>query len=210
MGFASVDELHTALLVSEPEDFVSHYLFEPIPHAFEGDLNLWVSWKKTLAKHLGVDPYEMVLTGSGAVGFSLNPRKGYKPFDHTSDVDVGVISMHHFEIAWRYLRQSRPSWLSLPSVTRRALMSHRKNYVFEGAIATDMILSLLPFGIQWQVGLDAMSTLAPTNGREVKLRIYRDFEALRVYQASGVAKLRNELLSSGESEIIISTEEGDT
>ena len=194
-AFTSVHDLHAALLAREPEDFVSRYLFEPIPHVFGGDLDLWISWKRMLASHLQVDPYEMVLTGSGAIGFSLNPSKGFKPYDTASDIDVGVISAHHFEVAWRYLRQSRPSWLSLPAATRRAVTAHRKIYVFEGTIATDMILPLLPFGQEWQGGLDRMGTLEPTTGRGVKLRIYRDFDALRAYQASGVAKLRNELLT---------------
>ena len=111
--------------------------------------DLWISWKNTLACHLNVDPYEMVLTGSGAIGFSLNPEKNYKQYHEGSDIDVGVVSLYHFEVAWHYMRQGRSSWLSLPPRTRRALTSHQKHHVFLGAIATDLILPLLPFGTQW-------------------------------------------------------------
>ena len=80
---------------------------------------------------------------------------------------------------------------------------HRKNYVFSGTIASDSILALLPFGHEWQRALDEMSKSPPTVGRAVKLRIYKDYDALRHYQALGIEKLRNELVEtiSLESEI---------
>ena len=207
MSLESVENLHESLLAMEPSEFVSRFLFEAIPHAFDEDLDLLISWKTRLAAHLHVDPYEMVITGSGAIGFSLNPKKNYRAYHSGSDIDVGVVSLHHFEVAWRYLRKSRPSWLSLKAKTRRALSSHRRNYVFEGAIATDLILPLLPFGMDWQAGLDDMANHPPTIGRDVKLRIYRDYDALRAYQANNIRNLRAEILQTDEPIEIISREE---
>ncbi|MCE8017707.1 hypothetical protein HOP62_16635 [Halomonas sp. MCCC 1A17488] len=198
--FASTEELRAAILATEPALFVSRCIIEPIPYAFAGDAELWIDWKTRLAAHLEVDPYEIVLAGSGALGYSLNPHKGFSSFHSDSDIDVCVISLYHFEAAWRYLRQTRSSWLSLPAKTRRSLDFHRKNYVFSGTIATDLILPLLPFGKRWQEGLDDMSVQPPTRGREVKLRIYRDYDALRAYQAEGVKSLRTELLHIAEAE----------
>lgn len=207
MQFTDSSHLRNTLLLIEPKRFVSRYLFEPVPHAFRNDLDLWVSWKEKLSAHLEIDPYEIVLTGSGAIGYSLNPKNNYKAFHKGSDIDVGVISLHHFELAWRYLRKTRPEWLSLPARTHRALQAHRKNYVFSGTIATDIILPLLPFGRSWQGGLDDMAAREPTKGRDVKLRIYRDYEALRAYQAHGIERLRNELLDLSDIEADIPVEE---
>jgi hypothetical protein len=204
--FATAAELQTALLAKEPRDFVSHYLFEPIPFAFGDDVVAWIEWKTELARGIDVDPYDIVLTGSAAVGFSLNPKKGYKPFDAESDIDCGVVSQHYFETAWRYLRQLRPSWLSLPPESKRAIVAHQKRYVFAGAIATDSILALLPFGSAWQRVLDQMSQREPTIGRDIKLRIYRDYESLRHYQSNGIERLRSELALVGEGDTEIQTE----
>jgi hypothetical protein len=205
--FGQAADLKAAILEIEPDLFVSRFIFEPIPFAFADDLDLWISWKNELAAALQVDPYEMVLTGSAAIGFSLNPKKSLAPFSIRSDVDVGVVSLHHFEVAWRHLRQSRPSWLTLPASTHRVLQWHRKNYVFAGAIATDLILPLLPFGQQWQLGLEAMGNRNPTLGREVRLRIYRDFEALRSYQAHNIRNLRDDLLEVENADTVIDLEE---
>jgi hypothetical protein len=200
--FTDVAELHQALLEKDPKEFVSFFLFEPIPFAFSNNLSLWISWKSMLAKSIGVDPRDIVLTGSGAIGFSLNPKKEYKKFDHESDIDCGIVSQYHFEVAWRSLRQMRPQWLSLPHANRQAIVSHQKNYIFSGTIATDKILGLLPFGQDWQAALDAMGQVEPTKNREIKLRIYKDYDSLRAYQAAGLESLRGKLLESSESEII--------
>jgi hypothetical protein len=201
--FRDVSALHAALLEKKPKDFVSHFMFDAVPYVFAQDLATWIDWKTHLADHLEVDPHDIVLTGSGAIGFSLNPNKNYKPFDGTSDIDCGVISPYHFEQSWRYLRQIRPSWLSLPPKSKRAIELHRKNLVFSGTIATDSILGLLPFGAKWQAGLDAMGRIAPTSDREVKLRVYKDYDALRSYHVHNIDRIRNELAESiGEAEPI--------
>lgn len=205
--FSTAGDLHVALLTKEPREFVSHYIFEPIPFVFEDNLAAWIQWKTELARGIDVDPYDIVLTGSAAVGYSLNPKKGYKAFDKNSDIDCGVVSQHYFETAWRYLRQLRPSWLSLPPESKRAIVAHQKNYVFAGSIATDSILALLPFGGDWQRALDLMSRKFPTVEREIKLRIYRDYESLRHYQSSGIERLRSELMVAGETEVKIETED---
>ncbi len=207
MGFSGAPELQDTLLSLSPKDFVSVHLFEPVPHVFRGDSSLWIRWKTEFSRLLEVDPYEVLLTGSGAVGFSLNPAKSFREFNEGSDIDVAVISAHHFDVAWRCLRRSPPEWLSLPRKTKRALRSHKQNYVFEGAIATDRILALLPFAKSWQAALDNMRSVEPTVGREVNLRIYRDFDSLRGYQASGIEALRTSLAEDDEEVEPISTEE---
>ncbi|WP_175783931.1 hypothetical protein [Burkholderia ambifaria] len=188
--FRDLAELHSAILEKDPKDFVSHYLFEPIPFAFGDDLSLWISWKTELAKKIDVDPRDIVLTGSAAIGFSLNPTKNFRPFNKKSDIDCGIISPHHFEVAWRYLRSQQTSWLSLNREVKRAINSHRDTYIFSGTIATDRILALLPFGKAWQAALDQSAKMPPTVGRDVKLRIYKDYDALRQYQAYGIEKAR--------------------
>jgi hypothetical protein len=133
------------------------------------------------------------MTGSAALGYSLNPQKKFKAFDAKSDFDCAVISAYFFDVAWRHLRQSQVSWLSYPKKTKTALKSHRDQYIFDGTVATDRILGVLPFGKDWLAGLELMREMAPATGRDVKIRIYRDFDALRHYQAKNIESLRGSL-----------------
>lgn len=191
--FANVSALHAEILAKEPKSFVSHHIFECTPFVFNDDRASWIDWKRIMAEFIDVDPQDIVMTGSAALGFSLNPNKNFKIFDDKSDLDCGVISGHYFEIAWRYLRQLRVSWLTLPKESREAITVHRKIHVFSGTIAADSMLALLPFGQTWQAALELMSSIEPTKGRDVKLRIYKDYESLRYYQANNLENIRDHL-----------------
>ena len=198
--FKNSDDLVTAILSTEPAAFVSHHIFEPVPHAFGGDQTAWIDYKLELARLLGVDPQEIVLTGSAALGFSLNPINGFSAFHTKSDFDFAVVSGHHFDMAWRYLRQLRVSWLTLPRQSQQAIRQHRQSYVFTGTIAANWFLQVLPFGKTWQVGLDRMSKRNPSIGRDIKLRIYKDYECLRFYQTDNLRRLKETLLSEDPKE----------
>lgn len=179
-----------------------------MPYIFNNDLRAWVRWKSLLAELIDIDPHNIVLTGSAAIGFSLNPKKNFKKFDDESDVDCGIVSDHYFDVAWRYLRQQRVSWLTIPRLTKQAIRSHKATYVFAGTIAADHMLEILPFGSVWQAALDRMRGESPTNGRDVKLRIYKDYDALRYYQASNITSLRDQIATelsgkSGDEERIV-------
>lgn len=192
--FDTPTDLKRALQTGSPSEFVSRYLFEDVPVLFERDMLAWVRWKTDLAALLDVDPKDIVLIGSACIGYSLSPGKLLKKFSSASDVDLCIVSPHHFDVAWRTLRRHNPAWLSQPKKTREAIKRHRQFYVFDGTIAADMVLSFLPFGQSWQKALDKMGTVPPTQGYEIKLRIYRDYEALRSYHARNVVRARSMLL----------------
>ena len=52
-----------------------------------------------------------------------------------------------------------------------------------------------------------MSKIPPTVDKAVKLRIYKDYDALRHYQASGIERLRSELGDTDATDTEISVED---
>jgi hypothetical protein len=131
--------------------------------------------------------------GSASLGFSLSPDKSLRKFDSGSDIDVAVVSYRHFELAWDHLRKLGAQLLAMPLEAQRAVTSHKRGYVFAGAIATDSILPYLPFAARWLPAFAHMAGLAPTESRTIKARIYRDFDALREYQLTSVLAARAHL-----------------
>lgn len=198
MVFADFAEFKTALESKSPEGFVEHALFDRVPHIFGGDRAQYVFWKRALAQQLGVDAACLTIVGTAALGWSLNPEKNLKPFDGESDVDVAVISPHHFTISWRYLRTETARRMSIDRKTRIAWDLHATNYVYWGTIATDKLLGILPFGELWLKATTTMASLTPTLNRDIKFRIYNDFESLRSYQTRSVKKARENLFRIGD------------
>lgn len=188
-------EAFKTLLQSEtPTRFIEDQLFDRIPHIFQGDRRIFADWKRALGERIDVDPACLAVVGSSATGFSLNPNKSFKAFDDTSDVDVAVISPHHFTIGWRYLRMNGSRRLNVDTRTRNSWNEHVSKYIYWGTLATDRLLGVLPFGREWLQATSYMASLSPTEGRDVNLRIYTDYDALRAYQAQGVRALRESLV----------------
>ncbi|WP_133794291.1 hypothetical protein [Actinokineospora alba] len=177
-----------------PEKFVDHHILDRVPWLFPS----WWSyreWKSELAAGLNVDPHDIIVVGSAALGFSLAPSKDLSAFHDGSDIDVAVISTWHFEAAWRELRAiDAIDRLHRGGAEADYLSWHRRDLVYSGAIATDKVLHLLSFGHLWTIAFAHAANRDPTIGREIRARIYRDCESLRIYNVKNVRKLRNRLI----------------
>lgn len=177
-------------------DFASRYLLDRVPWLFF-DRSQYIAWKAELAADLEVDPYMVIVVGSAATGYSLSPTKNFSAFGQRSDIDVAVVSQRHFDEAWRWLRELGPVKLLTKGTVEHEMLSwHRRNLVFDGAIETNKLLSLLPFGPTWATGLGRAGKREPTVGRPVKVRLYRDFESLRQYHVAGINELKMQINSA--------------
>lgn len=189
----------TELLERNLEDLVNELLFEQVPHIFGGRWPAYRTWKLTLAKGIHVDPSEITIVGSAATGLSLSPGKNFKPFDAASDVDVAIVSDYYFSEAWHHLRSIDLILDPLTPPQKSAINSHKRNYIYSGCVATDRVLALMPFAGTWLTARSALAGTNPTEEREINFRIYKDFRALRSYQLTSLRKLREELLTGGQS-----------
>ncbi|MGV9293749.1 hypothetical protein [Amycolatopsis sp. NPDC003676] len=189
-------EVLLALEHLPPEDFVNHHLLGRLPWLFQ-TWTLYRNWKTELARGLQVDPHDIIVVGSSALGFSLSPDKNFSAFHNESDVDVAVISMRHFNLAWQELRDLDPAARLHPSMPETGyLKKHRESLVFDGSIATDKILPFISFGYQWTTELARTANRKPTTGRDVRCRIYQDSSSLRNYHVKNVQNLRQEISSA--------------
>ena len=85
-----------------------------------------------------------------------------------SDIDVAIISHHHFDLAWHELRNLGANYYSLNTLQRDSIDKHKSKYIYWGTIATDKILPVLSFGKEWIIGLSNMAQIHPSEGKEIK------------------------------------------
>ena len=188
-----VANLVEAAVTLEPADFCSHQILDRVPWLFD-DRATYIGWKQSLAEALRVDPYAICVVGSAATGVSLSPTKDFALFHERSDIDVAVISHHHFDLAWRKIRDLSLQPKLLSNTKREKIERHRRGLLFDGCIATDKILSMLEYGPAWQDALLRAGKNPPVVGHTVKARLYRDFESLRAYQLRSARHAREELV----------------
>lgn len=183
-------------LQEKPISFmVSKWIVDRIPFVFDSNLEFYIEWKENLAHELGIDSKAMIFVGSAGCGFSLNPRKNFKEFDTESDIDIAIISQFYFDSAWHHLRNLGTKRYSLTPKQKSSIDEHVKRFIYWGTIATDTILEILPFGKIWVPALEKAKVKKPIDNRDIKIRLYRDFESLRAYQKKNFEKLRTELIS---------------
>lgn len=175
-----------------PEVFVSRHIFDRCPAVFS-DRHDFIDWKSELASKLDVDAASITLVGSAAIGISLSPHKDFKPFDLKSDVDVAVVSSHHFNIAWRYLRNNYHKRFKATLKQRISWDDHVSRLIYWGTIATDKLLPLMPFAQEWSTASSNASANPVIADRSVGFRIYSDYEALRSYQVTSIKALRTDM-----------------
>lgn len=186
--------IRNELQVLPPATFASKYLFESVPHVFAEDMDQYVTWKGELGELIEVDPRAIAIIGSAGVGISLSPRKGLRPFGPRSDIDVAVVSFHHFDLAWRSLRSmTTAERFGLSKPQRASTKEHERRFIYWGTVAADRLLELLPFKKTWIEAFSHMAGVPPTSERKINARIYRDFDSLRAYQMRSVEQARADL-----------------
>jgi hypothetical protein len=189
------DVLVAQLRELSADDFASRLVLDRVPWLFL-DRRQYIDWKTSLAIELELDPYMLLVVGSAGLGFSLSPFKRFAEFRPRSDIDVAAVSERHFDEAWRWLRDLGPENLPERDELEQEMFKwHRRNLVFDGAIATERLLPRLPFGDKWMSALGHAANREPTVGRQIKVRIYRDFESLRKYHVANIRNLKLELIA---------------
>jgi hypothetical protein len=181
------------LLNLEPEVFASKWLLERVPFIFGDDADGFRNWRHALCRLLGVDAACLLVVGSAGVGVSLSPTKLLRPFGRTSDVDLAVVSTYHFDVVWRWLRNLGAERYRYPADVQYSITDHRTRLVYWGVAATDKLLAYTPLGSEWVPALATVTREGYTADRDVKIRLYRDFEALRAYNTNTLRELARQL-----------------
>jgi hypothetical protein len=127
------DQFLSLVRTQPPEDLVRHYLAAREVAAF-ATAAAYEAFRHRVAAAVGHDA-EVSLVGSGNWGYSLNPEKGFKPFDMASDVDVAIVSADLFAQTWDQIRDHhRNSWYSIDYDQRQRLRRNGEN-IYSGFVS---------------------------------------------------------------------------
>lgn len=184
-------------LDQDPEYFVTARLMEGRPAVWTSSID-YVRWRHEVARELLVDPLSVQVVGSARLGYSLNPKKDFKVFDSSSDMDIAVVSSELFETAWTEIRQ-----LLDGSTEFESRKSYLRKLVFDECIALDVLLPHISFGAGWSKSRDSIVRLLGPDFSHllINYRLYRTHAALRRYQLIGVGTARDRAIEEGLSDV---------
>lgn len=172
-------------------DIVRKFLCFGIPHVFEGKDFEYFELKDIIAKHFGIHPNEVLIVGSGKLGFSIAPQKLWKPFDINSDIDIAIISPKIFEKYWTILRD-----IDIDTLPRNVKQDEDYQefllYLFKGWLRPDKFNSKHKISNEWFKFFKSLKSIVSENKEhDVNAGIYKNFDAFEYYHCKNINRLKN-------------------
>lgn len=192
----SIDTIKSDVVALSTKDFLIKYLLKSDNWYFSEYLGLdsYMSIKRMeclkeiLNDKLGVAYHNVLMVGSGKIGYSLSPFKKFKAFDEDSDIDIAIISIKMFNELWAKIRLASTEehifYNSITSSIFRGFINekHFSNIAFARQYWNNQILDLNRC-IQEDVGIQ----------HQINYRIYRSWEDLEDYHINGINALKNNI-----------------
>jgi hypothetical protein len=170
---------------SDPQTLVNKYVIsgECQKLAREQYYNL----RAEIADWAGVHVNDVVMVGSGKLGFSISPEQPFKEFDagERSDFDMAIISSSLFDYYWRnvfaYSRYS-PYWKERGKF---------ESYIIQGWMRPDHLPNQdFELKQEWWRFFNSLANLQRYDRRKISAGIYKNWDFLEAYQTDGLAKCK--------------------
>ncbi|MDP2898210.1 MAG: hypothetical protein Q8Q12_16870 [bacterium] len=215
MAYPSVKEFEKALFAMPLEDVVKNYVFEGKPFAFRGRPRALAILRRHLHARLSVADENVVVIGSGKIGFSLNPHTYGRRFSEFSDIDVVVVDGRLFDKVWLAMLE----WNYPRSGPRRARLygadlkwaTDRKEELYwgwfvpdriryTGLSLPDVLRPLRDMSTAWFNAFQSVSRYQEFAGRNVSGRLYRTWEHALLYHIDGLRQIVRDIERAKEGE----------
>lgn len=171
------------------ERAVEKFIIIGAPYIFENDDERYLDLKNDIASFLDVDTANIYMVGSAQFGFSISPRKLYKPFDDESDIDIAVISAEAFDRKWKELfNRNYNNKISRTEAEAKDYNTFLQ-YFFRGWLRPDKFPTEIKD--EW---FSYFEDLYSKYGYKIRVGLYRDYDFFKNYHISNIAKIREELV----------------
>lgn len=150
--------------------------------------------RSVVARRYDLHPNDVLVVGSGKLGFSIAPSKQYRPFSDESDLDVVIISERLFDIVWqdvhRYFNQGG-YWEHANAF---------QQYLFRGWLRPDKLPPdhKFPFGKAWWEFFNHLSASREYSISRIRGAIYRNWYFLEAYQELAISECARQLIQQQE------------
>ncbi|MHB9137528.1 MAG: hypothetical protein ACYC2J_14085 [Acidithiobacillus ferrooxidans] len=145
--------------------------------------------REDICEHFSVEFNDVIMVGSGKLGFSLKPGKRFAEFSDDSDIDIAIVSSRLFERVWEeaYLyKKSAADWPNCSSFFR---------YLSEGWIRPDKLPSsnYFKFSKQWWDFFNDLTKTEKYGPFKIRAGLYHSHFFLKEYQIICIEQCMQEI-----------------
>ncbi|SDP22971.1 hypothetical protein SAMN05428975_0789 [Mucilaginibacter sp. OK268] len=148
--------------------------------------NEYEELKKQVSKHFNIDKSQVLIVGSARLGFSLAPKKLFRKFSNSSDIDVAIVSSVLFDSIWKnvyQLDQEKIIWETSDTF---------KEYHFNGWIRPDLLPPSNQFNFNqlWWEFFRRLTSSGKFGNYKITGALYKDWEFFKGYHLNNIKKLK--------------------
>ena len=150
------------------------------------DMDRYFNLKSAVAERSSLHPSEIIMVGSGKLGFSIAPQKRFRHFGNDSDIDLAVVSAPLFDQMWTEVFEYSREGAYWPEA------GEFKNYLFRGWIRPDKLPSAHTFQVRrdWWDFFQELEKNGQYGPYKLRAGVYRTWHFLESYQATAVLGCR--------------------
>ncbi len=142
--------------------------------------------KSEVSLHFDLHPSQVVIVGSGKLGFSIAPGKQYQHFNDESDLDLAVVSSELFDRVWIDVFEYSRGGAFWPDE------KSFKDYLLRGWVRPDKLppSPQFPFRNDWWDFFQEIESFGRYGTYKIRAGIYKSWYFLESYQSEAVKKCR--------------------
>ena len=179
----------------DPVEVVRKDIIFGHPHAV--DVSQYYSLRRDVATQYDIHPSEVLLVGSGMLGFSIVPQKRYREFCDESDLDIVILAPSLFDRMWSEVNSYVRKGGSWP----KEYKDDFSRYLLRGWIRPDKLPphASFPLKREWFEFFADLSRSGLYGPYKLAAGIYRSWPFLESYQTICVEKCKQDLEVNNEN-----------
>lgn len=196
----SLEEIKLDLNELDSKQFYMKYIVKSYNWYFSKVLNVSETeliqtideFKDIVSSGIGVSFNNVMMVGSGKLGYSLSPKKNFKSFElnaesqSKSDIDIAVISQDLFKYYWDLYRKSY-------NVKFESIYKYISREIYRGYINEKNLRHIDPCRKEWNELSNNSNKLLRTKlylKHDITYRIYRSWEDFEEYNLLSIESMK--------------------
>lgn len=182
-----IEEFKADLTALSDVQIIRKYILNRSCHALSDNQDYML--KDRICEHFKIEFNDVILVGSGKLGFSIKSSKRYQPFGDDSDIDVAVVSTELFTKVWEEVHNFKKSGVYWPKCAEFF------RYLSEGWIRPDKLPTSKYFkftGYWWEFfnSITASKEFGPF---KIRAGLYHSMFFMQEYQKICISQCIEEL-----------------
>ncbi len=156
--------------------------------------------KFSIANKFKIHPNEVIITGSGKLGFSIAPQKLFNDFNENSDIDVAIISNNVFDEFWSDLLDFNINIKNRNYIEEKNYRDFQ-DYFFRGWIRPDLFPFKYKRKTDWFNFFNDLTQKIYNYGEhKISAGIYKNFTTFELYNIKNISSIRNKIKAGVSNE----------